>query len=102
MPFFKNKKSSVKDTETAVLNETTNNEVSETQDGTVENTSTTDTNEELDTTETDETPEERDMFDNGESKDSVERDINDIVDEVIDYFTIAEPIRLNMLERGNL
>lgn len=102
MPFFKNKKSSVKDTETAVLNEATNNEVSETQDETVENASATDTNEELDTTETDETPEERDMFDNGESKDSVERDINDIVDEVIDYFTIAEPIRLNMLERGKL
>lgn len=30
------------------------------------------------------------------------RDINEVVDEVIEYFTVAEPIRLNMLERGKL
>lgn len=46
--------------------------------------------------------EERDMFDNGENEEQKDIDVNDIVDEVIDYFTIAEPIRLNMLERGKL
>lgn len=44
----------------------------------------------------------RDMLDNGKVKKTKKRDINDIVDEVIDYFTIAEPIKLNMLERGKL
>ena len=42
------------------------------------------------------------MFDNGEEDKASDRDISDLVDEVIDYFTIAEPIRLNMLERGKL
>ena len=62
------------------------------------------TDEEKDDTEEedDDLLEERDMFDNGEDEVEDERDINDIVDEVIDYFTIAEPIRLNMLERGKL
>lgn len=46
--------------------------------------------------------EERDMFNTNEEVQENVRDINDIVDEVIDYFTIAEPIRLNMLERGKL
>ena len=46
--------------------------------------------------------EERDMFDNGEEDAKDSRDVSDIVDEVIDYFTIAEPIKLNMLERGKL
>lgn len=43
----------------------------------------------------------RDMTDNGGSKHE-ERTISDMIDEVIDYFTIAEPIKLNMLERGKL
>lgn len=46
--------------------------------------------------------EERDMFDNSKKEAETIKDVSDIVDEVIDYFTIAEPIRLNMLERGKL
>ena len=49
----------------------------------------------------DEVLEERSFTDNGEDiADS--RDISDLVDEVIDYFTQADPIKLNMLERGKL
>lgn len=46
--------------------------------------------------------EERDMFNSDEDTPVITRDINEIVDEVIDYFTVAEPIKLNMLERGKL
>lgn len=48
--------------------------------------------------------EEADMFDNGVAKETKpkQRDIAELVDEVLDYFTIAEPIKLNMLERGKL
>lgn len=60
----------------------------------------------LEANEDDDMLEERDMFDSGDKKEQKEpevvRDVNDIVDEVIDYFTIVEPIRLNMLERGKL
>lgn len=46
--------------------------------------------------------EERDIFDSSDEEPIITRDINEIVDEVIDYFTVAEPIKLNMLERGKL
>lgn len=46
--------------------------------------------------------EERDMFDNGESETDTEVNIVDDIDKVIDYFTQADPIKLNMLERGKI
>ena len=46
--------------------------------------------------------EERDMFDNGESESDTEVNIVDDIDKVIDYFTQADPIKLNMLERGKI
>lgn len=98
MALFKNKKSSAK-TETpeeSVINLEKEVEQKDETSAVVENTDT-DTDE-----STDDLLEERDMFDNGEDEAEETRDINDIVDEVIDYFTIAEPIRLNMLERGKL
>jgi pilus assembly protein CpaF len=45
--------------------------------------------------------EERDFMDNG-SDEVDEKSVSDYIDEVIDYFTIVEPIRLNMLDRGKL
>ena len=98
MALFKNKKSSAK-TETpeeSVINLEKEVEQKDETSAVAENTDT-DTDE-----STDDLLEERDMFDNGEDEAEETRDINDIVDEVIDYFTIAEPIRLNMLERGKL
>lgn len=98
MALFKNKKSSAK-TETpeeSVINLEKEVEQKDETSAVVEN---TDTNTDE---STDDLLEERDMFDNGEDEAEETRDINDIVDEVIDYFTIAEPIRLNMLERGKL
>ena len=98
MALFKNKKSSAK-TETpeeSVINLEKEVEQKDEASAVAEN---TDTNTDE---STDDLLEERDMFDNGEDEAEETRDINDIVDEVIDYFTIAEPIRLNMLERGKL
>ena len=45
--------------------------------------------------------EERDMFDNTDYA-SIEKTTAEIVDEIIDYFTQVDPIKLNMLERGKL
>ena len=98
MALFKNKKSSAKieTPEESVINLEKEVEQKDETSAVAENTDT-DTDE-----STDDLLEERDMFDNGEDEAEETRDINDIVDEVIDYFTIAEPIRLNMLERGKL
>lgn len=52
-------------------------------------------------TQDDRVLEERSFTDNGENI-AESRDISDLVDEVIDYFTQADPIKLNMLERGKL
>lgn len=90
MALFKNKKSSAKSEEPTEAAISLEKEVeAEHKDGD-------------NAVEDDDLLEERDMFDNGEDEVTKTRDINDIVDEVIDYFTIAEPIRLNMLERGKL
>lgn len=37
-----------------------------------------------------------------EAQENPKRDIADMVDELIDYFTIADPIKLNALERGKI
>lgn len=52
-------------------------------------------------TQDDRVLEERSFTDNGENI-AESRDVSDLVDEVIDYFTQADPIKLNMLERGKL
>lgn len=44
---------------------------------------------------------ERDMF-GSDDRDEPERTISDMIDEVIDYFTQVDAIKLNMLERGKL
>lgn len=101
MALFKSKKSSV----TSEVSEDINTAVEEAQEQS-DNEEAPETTEASETpennTESDDVLEERDMFDNGEDNKAIDRDISDLVDEVIDYFTIAEPIRLNMLERGKL
>lgn len=102
MALFKSKKSSAK----SEVPEDINVAIEETQEQsnteeTSENNESTIANSE-NSIESDDILEERDMFDNGEEDKASDRDISDLVDEVIDYFTIAEPIRLNMLERGKL
>jgi hypothetical protein len=94
MALFKSKKSSAK----SEVSEDINVAVEETQEQS--NTEETSENNEAaianseNNIESDDILEERDMFDNGEEDKASDRDISDLVDEVIDYFTIAEPIRL--------
>lgn len=99
MALFKSKKSPVKSDMTD--NMSTYTEESQEQDSIEEYYEDSDNTGESNY-ETDDAIEERDMFDNGEDDKPKSKDINELVDEVIDYFTIAEPIRLNMLERGKL
>ena len=102
MALFKSKKSSAKSEVSEDINVATEEvqeqnitkETSENNESTIANSENS--------IESDDILEERDMFDNGEEDKASDRDISDLVDEVIDYFTIAEPIRLNMLERGKL
>ena len=58
-----------------------------------------------DTDDTDNEIEERDLFDNVDYHKRTtipDRDTSELIDEVIEYFTQAEPIKLNLLERGKL
>jgi pilus assembly protein CpaF len=54
------------------------------------------------TSSTEEITEAEKVKDKAKAVDSHEKSINEIVDEVVDYFTIVDPIKLNMLERGKL
>lgn len=50
----------------------------------------------------DEELEEKDIFEQTGVIEREERDINELIDELIDYFTQVDPIKLNLLERGSI
>lgn len=100
MALFKLKKKSAEDEILETQEELTSEEVSDVE--TSENEDAEEVGEIVESEEsnTEDYIEERDMFDSSDY--TRERTVTEYIDEIIDYFTQVDPIKLNMLERGKL
>jgi pilus assembly protein CpaF len=96
MAFFKNRKQA--DAEVEQVNEYEQLDENQEQDSEEQ---ANQPDESIDPMESSDEPEQRGMFDTGEDV-QAQKDVTDMIDEVIDYFTQVDPIKLNMLERGKL
>lgn len=112
MALFGKKKPGKKQDDTEEILEITeeNEENADSTESNIDDTesSSSDNNDEETTDENiDDDLEERDLFENADydkkrSKNRPDKNTSELIDEVIEYFTQVEPIKLNLLERGKL